>query len=53
MFGGIYHGSAKHKPDLDSVLQRAKAVGVEKIIVTGTSLMDSAGALQLASKSGK
>lgn len=32
VFQGRYHGGAqKHEPDLDAVLERASAVGVEKV----------------------
>ena len=34
VFNGFYHGSAKHKDDLQIVLKRAVNVGIEKIIVT-------------------
>lgn len=37
MFRGVYHqGKAKHVPDLDFVLSRAKSVNMRKIIVTTT-----------------
>lgn len=32
MFRGIYNGSKKHEEDLKNVVERAKAVGVEKVI---------------------
>lgn len=34
MFHGIYNGSQKHPADLDQVLARAFASGLEKVIVT-------------------
>eukprot|EP00966_Prymnesium_polylepis_P173079 4003268-Prymnesium_polylepis.2 len=34
MFQGSYRGKQAHPPDLDAVLQRAAAAGVERIIVT-------------------
>ncbi|XP_018011607.1 deoxyribonuclease TATDN1 [Hyalella azteca] len=48
MYQGEYHGSKKHAPDLDAVLARATHAGLEKIIVTGTSLQESREAVQLA-----
>ena len=41
MYEGEYHGKAKHAKDLSSVLDRAFANGVERIIVTGGSLEES------------
>lgn len=52
MFSGIYNGSQKHKNDLDEVLQRSWNNGLQKIIITGTSLNDSKAALDLAQKNG-
>lgn len=48
MFQGSYHGSVKHPPDLDRVLARSWEAGVEKIIITGTTLDDSRTALAMA-----
>ncbi|XP_076057053.1 deoxyribonuclease TATDN1-like [Oratosquilla oratoria] len=48
MYQGIYHGSKKHDPDLPLVLERAWEAGLEKIIITGTSLSDSKQALEAA-----
>ncbi|XP_077545028.1 deoxyribonuclease TATDN1-like isoform X2 [Haemaphysalis longicornis] len=47
MFRGMY-GSCSHPNDLDQVLERARANGVEKIVVTGGNLEDSREALQMA-----
>ena len=47
MFQGEYRGSQKHEPDLDVVLERAWAAGLEKIVVTGTSLAESRQALEV------
>ncbi len=44
----MYHGSQKHAADLDAVLERAWQQGVERIIITGTSLEESTQALALA-----
>eukprot|EP00752_Nemacystus_decipiens_P005363 g4864.t1 len=49
VFQGRYHGgSQKHEPDLDAVLERATAAGVEKMIVTAGTLEESREALKLA-----
>ncbi|CAM9378811.1 unnamed protein product [Scytosiphon promiscuus] len=51
VFQGRYHGgSQKHEPDLDAVLERAGAAGVEKMIVTAGTLEESREALKLAKK---
>ncbi|KAF2369099.1 Metal-dependent hydrolase [Trinorchestia longiramus] len=48
MYQGEYHGSKKHTPDLDAVLDRAEKAGLQKIIITGTNLQDSKEAIKLA-----
>ncbi|KAE9028348.1 putative deoxyribonuclease [Phytophthora rubi] len=48
VFTGIYRGKQKHESDLTAILARAKAFGVDKIIVTGGNLEESKAALQLA-----
>lgn len=52
MFRGVYNGSVKHTPDLESVLDRAWSAGLRKIIITGTSLEESKAALALAETDG-
>jgi len=52
MFVGTYHNRKKHPPDLEAVISRAKAAGVEKILITGTSLDESRKALELAKQHG-
>ena len=47
MFQGEYRGKKAHPPDLDDVLERAAAAGVERIIVTAGSLEESKAALEL------
>jgi TatD DNase family protein len=47
-YQGEYNGSKYHEADLDAVLQRAWAVGVEKIIITAGTLSESRQALELA-----
>ncbi|KAJ2948674.1 hypothetical protein O0L34_g7930 [Tuta absoluta] len=48
MYQGVYHGSRKHEPDLEQVLKRAWNIGMDKMIITGGSLVDSKKALDLA-----
>lgn len=48
MYQGVYHGSKKHDPDLDIVLARSWAAGLDKMIITGGSLIDSSKAIELA-----
>lgn len=48
MYQGVYHGNKKHEADLDLVLKRAWDGGLNKMIITGTSLSDSKTALELA-----
>ncbi|KAM3960328.1 deoxyribonuclease TATDN1 [Aphomia sociella] len=48
MYQGVYHGSKKHAPDLDKVLNRSWACGMDKMIITGGSLTDSKRAIDLS-----
>jgi TatD DNase family protein len=48
MFQGHYHGKQAHEGDLDDVIQRAKDVGCEKFMVTGSDLEESQTAIQIA-----
>ncbi|RAL48918.1 hypothetical protein DM860_001238 [Cuscuta australis] len=48
MFKGIYNGKQYHPPDIQAVLKRAWAAGVDRIIVTGGSLEESKEALAIA-----
>ena len=48
MFQGRYHGKQHHEPDLDAVLQRSWAAGVEKIIITAGTLSEARHALELS-----
>jgi len=52
MYQGLYHGSRKHEPDLNDVLQRAWDNGLQKLLLTGGSLEDSKKALELAKTDG-
>ncbi|CAH8534942.1 unnamed protein product [Heterobilharzia americana] len=47
VFTGIYRGVVHHENDYQNVLRRARKCGVEKIIITGGSLADSAEAIAL------
>ncbi|KAK6908928.1 hypothetical protein I203_102934 [Kwoniella mangroviensis CBS 8507] len=48
MFTGSYHNKQRHVSDLPQMIKRAKDKGVERILITGTSLGDSKDALKLA-----
>jgi TatD DNase family protein len=48
MYQGEYNGKQYHEADLDAVLKRAWAAGVEKIIITAGTLSESRQALKLA-----
>jgi hypothetical protein len=50
MYRGEYHGKTRHASDLDQVVERAKKAGVERILITGTSLQETKDALALAKK---
>ena len=47
MFAGEYHGKQAHEPDLDRVLERAWAAGVDRMIVTAGTLGEARAALEL------
>ena len=48
MFNGVYRGKSIHPPDIQQVVKRARSVGIEQMIITGTTLEESRKALQLA-----
>eukprot|EP00730_Choanoeca_flexa_P008085 TRINITY_DN12438_c2_g3_i3.p1 TRINITY_DN12438_c2_g3~~TRINITY_DN12438_c2_g3_i3.p1 ORF type:complete len:305 (+),score=27.80 TRINITY_DN12438_c2_g3_i3:57-971(+) len=48
VFMGVYRGKTKHAGDLQAVLERAWKQGMESMIITGTSLLDSQTAFHLA-----
>ncbi|KAJ1656530.1 hypothetical protein IWQ61_003908 [Dispira simplex] len=52
VFRGVYRDKQAHPDDLDQVLERARKVGVHKMIVTGGSLSESREALELVSRYG-
>jgi len=53
MYQGIYHGSQKHPPDLDKVLERSWNNNLSKIIITAGSVEESKKALEIARTDGK
>ncbi|GHJ83772.1 hypothetical protein NliqN6_0174 [Naganishia liquefaciens] len=50
MFQGKYRGKQVHEADLDAILERSKAAGVQSMIITGTSLSESKQALDMAAR---
>ena len=50
MYRGEYHGKVRHPSDLDQVVARARQSGVERILITGTSIKETWDALDLAKK---
>lgn len=50
MFQGSYHGKQRHEPDLHAVLERGRAAGVEKIMVTAGTLDEAKESLEMVSK---
>lgn len=52
MFQGIYNGSQKHPNDLDIILDRSWANGLDKIIITVGTINDTEDAVKIAQKDG-
>ncbi|KAJ5787241.1 hypothetical protein N7457_002231 [Penicillium paradoxum] len=50
VFRGEYHGKQAHEDDLDDVVQRARDVGCAKFMVTGSDLVESKHAVEIAAK---
>lgn len=48
MYQGIYHGSPKHEPDLDRVLERSWSNNIDRIIITAGNVEESKKALEVA-----
>ncbi|WVQ79419.1 hypothetical protein IAT38_001516 [Cryptococcus sp. DSM 104549] len=48
MYTGVYRGRSRHASDLSQVVERARSAGVERILITGTSLQEVKDALKLA-----
>ena len=53
MYQGVYHGSQKHQPDLDKVLERSWKNNLSKIIITAGNVQESKKALEIARTDGK
>ena len=52
MYLGQYHGSKKHEPDLEEVLDRSWKNGLDKIMITGGSLEESKRAIEMTKSDG-
>lgn len=52
MYVGQYNDKPYHPPDLDAVLSRAWAAGLQRLIITAGSLAEAKRALELAEKDG-
>ncbi|KAL4927195.1 3'-5'-exodeoxyribonuclease [Aspergillus undulatus] len=50
VFKGNYHGKQVHDDDLDDIVQRARDVGCQKFMVTGSDLEESKRAIEIARK---
>jgi len=50
MYAGEYHGTRRHEADLPAVVARARAAGVERMVVTGGSLEESRRAVEVAGR---
>ncbi|KAL4785750.1 hypothetical protein BJX76DRAFT_323540 [Aspergillus varians] len=50
VFKGNYHGKQVHDNDLDDIIQRARDVGCQKFMVTGSDLQESKHAIEIAQK---
>ncbi|KAL2911924.1 hypothetical protein HK105_208588 [Polyrhizophydium stewartii] len=48
MFAGVYRGKRAHDADVAAVVERARRVGVARLVATGTSLADYRAAVALA-----
>ncbi|XP_076657106.1 deoxyribonuclease TATDN1 [Halictus rubicundus] len=48
MYQGIYHGSQKHQPDLNKVLERSWNNDLSKIIITAGNIEESKKAIEIA-----
>lgn len=50
MYSGVYNGKQSHRGDLDSVLDRAWAIGIDRMIVTAGTLEEAKEALALCER---
>ncbi|KAM3420587.1 hypothetical protein BST61_g3849 [Cercospora zeina] len=48
IFRGISHGKRAHEDDLQHIISRAREAGVQKMMITGSDLKESRGAIELA-----
>lgn len=48
VFRGEYHGRQVHDSDMDDIIQRARDVGCEKFMVTGSDLEESRRVMELS-----
>lgn len=48
VFRGEYHGRQVHESDLDDIIQRAREVGCEKFMVTGSDVEESRRAIEIS-----
>ncbi|SMQ55678.1 unnamed protein product [Zymoseptoria tritici ST99CH_1A5] len=48
IFRGHYHGKQAHEDDLQHVVSRARAAGVQKMMITGSDYTESKNAIKLA-----
>lgn len=48
VFKGVYHHKQAHDDDLSDVIQRALDAGCTKLMVTGSNLVESRRAVELA-----
>ncbi|KAI2615112.1 hypothetical protein GGR54DRAFT_614086 [Hypoxylon sp. NC1633] len=48
IFRGQYHGTQRHPDDMSAVVSRAKEVGCQKLIITGSDFTSSRHALEIA-----
>ena len=49
-FSGEYHGKKVHESDIDDVLQRAKDIGCDKLLIVGGYLEDSKNSFELSKR---
>ncbi|KAL3481605.1 hypothetical protein BJX99DRAFT_149739 [Aspergillus californicus] len=50
VFQGNYHGKQVHVSDLDDIIQRARDVGCQKFMVTGSDMDESKHAIEIAKR---
>jgi len=48
VFRGEYHGRQVHDSDMDDIIQRARDIGCEKFMVTGSDLEESRRVMELS-----